>query len=35
LRRKGQGVAERYQKRLRAFFPLAYVIALAVTHGTP
>ena len=34
LRHKGQGVAERYQRRLRAFFPLAYVIALAVTHGS-
>jgi hypothetical protein len=34
LRRSGQGVAERYQRKLRAFMPLAYVIALAVTHGT-
>jgi hypothetical protein len=34
LRRKGQIVAERHQRRLRAFFPLLYVIALAVTHGT-
>lgn len=33
LRREGQGVAERHQHRLRVFFPLADVIALALTHG--
>jgi Neurotransmitter-gated ion-channel ligand binding domain len=33
LLRKGQAVAERYQRRLRALFPLAYFIALAITHA--
>jgi hypothetical protein len=32
--RKGQGVAERYQRRLRALFPLGYLIAMGLTHGT-
>ena len=33
-RKKGQALAERYQHKLRGLFPLAYVVTLAVTHGT-
>jgi len=33
-RYKGQALAERYQRKLRGLFPLAYVVTLAVTYGT-
>jgi Neurotransmitter-gated ion-channel ligand binding domain len=35
LRRQGQQSSEHYQRRFRVVFPLAYVIAVALTHATP